>query len=178
MLPPLPAFRRWRRPSLLEQSVPASADGYEETQEWRVLFPFFAVLALRKWSETHRSVRPVELVQLSLGVVFRSVAHINPVDQKLLDLIAGEVRILFLDALNGLFEIKSFCIRPDKFALPGVELHVPQQIPKGVGYLYELLILGQILQREELFEEGIIRENLTSGSCLRCLLMMRVRISG
>jgi hypothetical protein len=26
------------------------------TQEWRVLFPFFAVLALRKWSETHRSV--------------------------------------------------------------------------------------------------------------------------
>ena len=26
------------------------------TQEWRVLFPFFAVLALRKWSATHRSV--------------------------------------------------------------------------------------------------------------------------
>ena len=91
--------------------------------------------------------------------MFRSVAHINPVDQKLLDLVTGKVRILFLDALNGLFEIKSFCIRPDKFALPGVELHVLQQIPKGVGYLYELLILGRIPQREELFEEGIIREN-------------------
>jgi hypothetical protein len=24
-------------------------------QEWRVLFPFFAVLALRKWSATHHS---------------------------------------------------------------------------------------------------------------------------
>ena len=29
---------------------------YFYSQEWRVLFPFFAVLALRKWSETHRSV--------------------------------------------------------------------------------------------------------------------------
>src|SRR5260370_5446027 len=98
----------------------------------------------------------------------------NPVDQKLLDLVTGEVRILFLDSLNGLFEIKSFCIRPDKFALPGVELHVVQQIPEGVGYLCELLILGRILNARSSSRKGLFAKILTSGSCLRCLLMMRV----
>ena len=46
----------------------------------------------------------VKLVELCLRVVFRGVADVNPVDQKLLDLVTGEVRILFMDALNGLLK--------------------------------------------------------------------------
>ena len=77
----------------------------------------------------------VKLVLLCLGVIFWCVAHVNPVDQKLLDLVAGEVRILFMDALNGLLKIEPVGIRPDELALLGVELHVLQQIIEGVAYL-------------------------------------------
>ena len=38
----------------------------------------------------------VKLLELCLRVVFRGVAHVNPVDQKLLDLVTGVVRILFM----------------------------------------------------------------------------------
>src|ERR1700674_4373785 len=58
----------------------------------------------------------VKLVLLCLGVIFWCVAHVNPVDQKLLDLVAGEVRILFMDALNGLLKIEPVGIRPDELA--------------------------------------------------------------
>src|SRR6202521_3108477 len=76
----------------------------------------------------------VKLVLLCLGVIFWCVAHVNPVDQKLLDLVAGEVRILFMDALNRLLKIEPVRIRPDELALLGVELHVLQQIIEPVAY--------------------------------------------
>ena len=59
----------------------------------------------------------VKLVELRLGVVFRIVT-INPVEQELLDLVAGKVRVLFLDTLNGLLEIERLCETLDPAALP------------------------------------------------------------
>jgi hypothetical protein len=41
-----------------------------------------------------------------------------------LPLVAREVRVQFLDALNGLNEIEPFCVGPDQLALLGVELRV------------------------------------------------------
>ena len=41
---------------------------------------------------------------------------------------------------NGQLEIKSFCIKPDKFALLGVELQVLQQIPELKGCLSKVII--------------------------------------
>src|SRR6266699_6978099 len=97
--------------------------------------PFF-----RDLSPAHMVCNPplresVKLVELGLGVVFRCVAHLDPVDQKLLDLVTGEVRILFMDALNGLLKIEPVRIRPDELALLGVELHVLQQILECIAYL-------------------------------------------
>ena len=63
-------------------------------------------------------------VELRLGIVFRIVAHINPVKHELLDLVAGKVRVQFLDALNGLLKIEPFSVRQDQLALLGVELRV------------------------------------------------------
>ncbi len=83
----------------------------------------------------------VKLIELRLGIVFRIVAHINPVKHELLDLVAGKVRVQFLDALNRLLKIEPFCVRPDQLALLGVELHVLQQIPEHIAYLYALLAL-------------------------------------
>jgi|SRR4030088_1708248 hypothetical protein len=54
----------------------------------------------------------VELVELRLGIVFRIVAHINPVKHELLDLVAGKVRVQFMDTLDGLLKIEPFCVRP------------------------------------------------------------------
>jgi len=91
--------------------------------------------------------------------VFRCVFHIDPVNQKLPDLVAGKVRILFLDALNGLLEIQAFRIRPDEFALLGVELHVLHQNREDVGLLHGLHTLRRVHPLKEPFEEGIIHEN-------------------
>jgi hypothetical protein len=68
----------------------------------------------------------VEFVELLRGIVFGFVAHVNPVDHKLLDLVAGKVAVQFLDALNRLLDIEPFCVRSDHFAFPGVEMHVLQ----------------------------------------------------
>src|ERR1700693_2385648 len=77
----------------------------------------------------------VKLVELCLGVGFRCVAHVDPVDQKLLDLVTGQVRILFMDALNGSLKIEPVRIRPDELALLGVDLHVLEQIIEDVADL-------------------------------------------
>lgn len=77
--------------------------------------------------------KPVKLVELCLGVVFWSVVHVNPVDQVFLDPVTAEVGILLVDVLNGLIEVEPLSVRPDKFALPGVQLHVLHQIAEGVG---------------------------------------------
>ena len=77
----------------------------------------------------------VKLVELCLRVVFRGVADVNPVDQKLLDLVTGEVRILFMDALNGLLKIEPVRVRPDELTLLGIDLHVLQHILDGIAYL-------------------------------------------
>jgi hypothetical protein len=79
--------------------------------------------------------------------------------KELLDLVAGKVRVLFLDALNGLLKIEPFCVWPDQFALLGVELHVRQQIPENIVYLYALLALGRAHPLKESVDEGIIRED-------------------
>jgi hypothetical protein len=50
----------------------------------------------------------VKLVELHLGIVFRIVAHINPVKYELLDLVVRKVRVQFMDALNAAFS-RAFC---------------------------------------------------------------------
>jgi hypothetical protein len=101
----------------------------------------------------------VKLVEFRLGIVFRIVAHINPVKHELLDLVAGKVRVQFLDALNGLLKIEPFCVRPDQLALLGVELHVLQQIPEDIAYLDALLALTRTHPLKEVVDEGVIRED-------------------
>src|SRR5580692_8299307 len=83
----------------------------------------------------------VKLIELRLGIVFRIVAHINPVKHELLDLVAGKVRVQFLDALNGLLKIEPFCVTPDQLASLGVELHVLQQIPEHIVNRLSLMSL-------------------------------------
>jgi hypothetical protein len=65
--------------------------------------------------------------------VFWSVVHVDPVDQVFLDPVTTEARILLLNVLNRLIEVERLSVRPDKFALLGVELHVLHQITEGVG---------------------------------------------
>jgi hypothetical protein len=101
----------------------------------------------------------VKLVELRLGIVFRIVAHINPVKYELLDLVVGKARVQFMDALNGLLKIEPFCVRPDQLALLGVELHVLQQIPEDIVYLYALLALTRTYPLKESVDEGVIRED-------------------
>src|SRR5271167_612536 len=119
----LPQMRRLIKPLSLFSSRVASS------------LPFFRDLSPPHIVGNPPLSKPVELVELCLGVVSRCVAHLNPVDQKLLDLVTGEVRILFMDALNGLLKIEPVRIRPDELALLGVEPHVLQQILEGVAYL-------------------------------------------
>jgi hypothetical protein len=99
----------------------------------------------------------VKLIELRLGIVFRIVAHINPVKHELLDLVAGNVRVQFLDALNRLLKIEPFCVRPDQLALLGVELHVLQQIPEDIAYLYALLALTRTHPLKESVDESCLR---------------------
>jgi hypothetical protein len=73
-----------------------------------------------------------------LGVVFRSVVHVDPVDQVFLDPVTAEPGILLLDVSNGLIEIEQLSIRPDKFASLGVELRVLHRITGSVGELGKL----------------------------------------
>src|SRR5271169_5216518 len=101
----------------------------------------------------------VKFVELRLGIVFWIVAHINPVKEELLDLVAGKVRVSFQDALNGLLKIEPFCVWPDQFALLGVELHVLQQVPEDVADLDGLLALGRVHPLKESIKEGVVRED-------------------
>src|SRR5437870_4570717 len=101
----------------------------------------------------------VEFVELSRGVVFGFVAHVNPVDHKLLDLAARKVAISFLDALNRLFDIEPFCVGPNHFAFPGVEMHVLQQFREGIVYFPVFLTFRRVHPLEESFDEGVVRED-------------------
>src|SRR6202049_2366010 len=112
----------------------------------------------------------VKFVDLRLGIVFWILAHINPVKKELLDLVAGKVRVLFLDALNGLLKIEPFCVWPDQFALLGVELDVRQQIPENIVYLYALLALGRAKE--------LSAKILSCGCSRRCLPMRSSNRSG
>src|SRR4030081_2714335 len=64
--------------------------------------------------------------------MFRGVVHVDPVDQVFLDAVTTEIGILLLDVRNGLIEIESRSIRPDKPALRGIEMHVLHQITERV----------------------------------------------
>jgi hypothetical protein len=101
----------------------------------------------------------VKFVELRLGIVFWIVAHINPVKEELLDLVAGKVRVSFQDALNGLLKIEPFCVWPDQFALLGVELRLLQQVPEDVADLDGFLALWRVHPLKESIEERVIRED-------------------
>jgi hypothetical protein len=120
----------------------------------------------------------VKLVELRLGIVLRIVAHINPVKYELLDLVMGKARVQFMDALNGLLKIEPFCVKPDQLALLGVELHVLQQIPEDIVYLYALLALTRTHPLKESVDEGVIREMLSCGCSRHCLPMRSSNRSG
>ena len=71
----------------------------------------------------------------------------------------------FLDALDGLIEIepllsrRTFCVRPDQLALFGVELHVLQQIPEDIVYLYGLLALRRTHPVKESVDKEVVPED-------------------
>jgi len=71
--------------------------------------------------------------------MFPGIAHVDTVDQKTRSA-HGRSPDIASGCANGLLEIKSFCIKPDKFALLGVELHVLQQIPELKGCLSKVII--------------------------------------
>src|SRR5215472_6349682 len=70
---------------------------------------------------------PLELVYLGVRVAFGFVVVLNPVDQELLDALLGKVRILLIDMPHGLVEIQRPDLRPEEFALSGIEAHIRQQ---------------------------------------------------
>jgi len=76
--------------------------------------------------------------------MFRGVVHVDPVDQVFLDPVTTEVGILLVDVRNGLIEIESLSIRPDKPALRGIEMHVLHEITERVGELGKLLAFGRM----------------------------------
>jgi hypothetical protein len=94
--------------------------------------------------------------------MFRGVVHVDPVDQVFLDPVTTEVGILLLDVRDGLIEIESRSIRPDKPALRGIEMHALHEITERVGELGELLAFGRIPPLEKILEEGIVREDTVS----------------
>ena len=82
------------------------------------------------------------------------VVHVDPVDQAFLDRVTAKVGISLLDVRDGLIEIESRSIRPDKSALRGIELHALHEITERVGQLGELLAFGRIPPLEKILEEG------------------------
>jgi hypothetical protein len=96
---------------------------------------------------------------LGFGIVFGCVAHIDPVDQGLLDPLSGEVGTEFLDALYGLLKVEPLCAKPDHFALPGVELDILQQRPNDIAYFHVLPAFGGVHPLEELVDERVVRED-------------------
>jgi hypothetical protein len=66
---------------------------------------------------------------------------------------------LLLDVLNRLIEVERLSVRPDKFALLGIELHVLHQITEASASA-QLLDLGRMPPLEEIIEEGIVGENI------------------
>jgi hypothetical protein len=78
---------------------------------------------------------PLEFVHLRLRVAFRHVALLNPVGQKFLDLVFGEVLILLTDTPHGLIKIEATDIGPEEFTFLSVEAHILQQNLEFVGNL-------------------------------------------
>ena len=101
--------------------------------------------------------------------MFRGVVHVDPVDQVFLDPVTTEIGILLLDVRNGLIEIESRSIRPDKPALRGIEMHVLHEITERVGELGKLLAFGRMPPLEKILEEGIVLED-TVRQIVRVLL--------
>jgi hypothetical protein len=64
-----------------------------------------------------------------------------------------------------MLKIEPFCVRPDQLALLGVELHVLQQIPEDIVYLYALLVLTRTHPLKESVDEGVIREDAVLRLC-------------
>src|SRR5262249_30412743 len=52
-----------------------------------------------------------------------------------------------------------FCVRPDQLALFGVELHVLQQIPEDIVYLYALLALRRTHPLKESVDKRVVPED-------------------
>jgi hypothetical protein len=91
--------------------------------------------------------------------MFRGVVHVDPVDQVFLDPVTAKVGILLLDVGDGLIEIESRSIRPDKPTLRGIEMHALHEITERVGQLGELLAFRRIPPLEKILEEGIVCED-------------------
>ena len=65
---------------------------------------------------------PVEFIELGFRIAFGRVFHFDPVDQGHLYRFSGEVWMELLDSLDGLRQVEAFCVRPDHFALSGIEM--------------------------------------------------------
>src|SRR5580704_10537783 len=112
---------------------------------------------------------PVKLVELCLCVVFRSVVHLDPIEQIFLDPVTAHVGILLVDARDGLNDIEPFGIGPDELAFPGVELHVLHHIAEGVGELSKLLALRRMPPSRRSSKKRLPAKIL-SCSCCGCWL--------
>src|SRR5271170_7641790 len=127
----------------------------------------------------------VEFVKLGLGVVFRIVAHIDPVKYELLDLAAGEFRAHFLDALNGLIEIKpffsrcTFCSRPNQLPLLGVDLYAFSKSQRTSRTAMDCWPSGESIHSNNPSMKGLFAKMLSASGCsLRGLPMMSSIRSG
>ena len=69
----------------------------------------------------------VEFVELGRGVALRCVAHVDPVDNKPLDLVTGEVTAQFLNAPDELFDVEPFCGKT--WTLPFLEKPLKGNVP-------------------------------------------------
>ena len=94
------------------------------TRERRV-FPCFAALSRPSpVISDPLKAEPFKLIQLLVGTVVRTVATPNPPEQMPLNLLDAEVGLLLLDVCNGVLKIERSSVRPDKFALLGVDLNI------------------------------------------------------
>src|SRR6516164_6203020 len=115
----------------------------------------------------------VKLLWLRVGIAFRGVVSLNPVQQILFDLAVGQVWILLFDASHRLIEVKPLRVRPYELALFSVKLHVVQRFPKGIVDLDGLLAFGRPHPFHKVVDKGIVRKNT-----LHCMLFFCLRMAG
>ena len=80
------------------------------------MFPIFRCLGVTQMIVDPSLGESVKLLWLRVGIAFRGVVSLNPVQQIVFDLAVGQVWILLFDASHRLIEVKPLRVRPYELA--------------------------------------------------------------